>query len=430
MPRRLTEKFISTLKPPTSGRTEVVDSESRGLVFRLGTNGRASWTLRYTNARTRKQERHTLGDYPALSLAKAREKAITFRASLLDGADPRAKTLDTVTDLLDEYHRRYVLPNTRKPEQTRALYDTHIVPSLGSMRLMDLRRGDVVDMLDRLQDRGLKAQTNRVQSALSAALNWGVDAGHLPINPILGLKHRFKESPRDRVLTDDELKAVWHAAAARTAPSREFVQLLILTMQRRDEVRGMRWDELDETTRAWTIPASRNKANRAHIVPLPPRAWDLIDKLPRLGPFVFTIDGERPLRRTCQARASPPRRVSRPGMDAARSPPHRAHWPFSAWRPTARGGARVEPCTRGSGTSLRPARLHRRKGGGAAEVGRTRRAHRHRPCRWERSGVAITSWWGLAQPGEMREPCPPAPTSRTRAPCGGAGNAAQKGRSI
>lgn len=293
MKRKLTDRYLSTLKAPASGRIEVADTEARGLVFRMTSAGAASWAVRYTNPKTRKQSRHTLGDYPALSLAKARDSVTAFRAKLIEGEDPTKKPLETFADLVKAYHEGYLDTQTRKPSQTRALFDQHVLPRIGTMGLRDIRRGDVIDMLDRLQRDGLRSQVNRIQSAVSAALNWAVNEGHIELNPILGLRHRVKEDERDRVLSDAELKAVWMAADGRSVPSRDLVKVLILTMQRRDEVRGMRWDELDETDRSWIIPAARNKSGRKHLVPLSGMAWDLIDAMPRLGPYVFTTDGER-----------------------------------------------------------------------------------------------------------------------------------------
>ncbi len=293
MKRRLTDKFLTSLKAPQSGRLEVSDTEARGLVFRLTSAGKSSWAVRYTNPKTRKQGRHTLGDYPALSLAKAREAVIAFRAKLIEGEDPTRKPLKTVADLVSAYCKSYVDTHTRKAAQTRALFEQHVLPRIGNMVLKDVRRGDIIDLLERLQEDGLRSQVNRTQSAISAALNWAVNEGQIEVNPILGLKRRVKESERDRVLSDTELKAIWLAADQRSTPSRELLQILILTMQRRDEVRGMRWDELDEEEKVWIIPADRNKSTRKHLVPLTSVVWDILERLPRLGPYVFTTDGER-----------------------------------------------------------------------------------------------------------------------------------------
>ncbi|MEQ9491742.1 MAG: integrase arm-type DNA-binding domain-containing protein [Alphaproteobacteria bacterium] len=289
----ITDRLLKACKPSPEGTFEIRDTTVKGLSIRVSTAGTKSWSYRYRDQQGNRV-RTKLGGYPALSLAKAREKAIQKQALVLDGADPRKRKLETVENLIDEFYTRYVQRNTRKAKQTRAIYDTHVLPIIGRYKLADLRRGDVVDLLDKLQDKGFRAQVNRVQSAISGALNWGVDAGYIEVNPILGLRRRFKEAPRDRVLNDAELRSVWLAATERTTPSRELTQILILTMQRRDEVRGMQWKELDEKSKTWTIPADRNKTKRSHIVPLPDSAWDIIDNMPRQGPYVFSVNGDNP----------------------------------------------------------------------------------------------------------------------------------------
>ena len=258
---RLTDKLLRSLKTPSKGYIWCTDTHTSGLMIRLYHTGRASWFLRYTNPRRKVQSAKLLGDYPAMTLADARAAATLFRADLLQGKVSGANKIETIKDLISDYHTR---------------------------------RGDAVGLLDRLSDKGLGAQVNRVHAALHGALSWAVNSGLIEINPMAGLKRRVKEKPRDRVLSDTELRAVWEATAARSAPSREFVQMLILSMQRRDECRAMQWDELDQDAGLWTIPSSRTKAGRAHIVPLPTFAWEILESIPRLGPYVFTIDGKRP----------------------------------------------------------------------------------------------------------------------------------------
>src|SRR5262249_11209465 len=90
-------------------------------------------------------------------------------------------------------------------------------------------------------------------------------------------------------------RAVWQAAERLEDPSRALVKTWILTGQRRDEVRCMTWAELGDLTQAlWLLPASRNKAKRDHEVPLAPTLAALLEALPRLGPYVFCLDKERP----------------------------------------------------------------------------------------------------------------------------------------
>jgi integrase len=117
-------------------------------------------------------------------------------------------------------------------------------------------------------------------------------------NPVLGTRARKMESERSRVLTDDELKAIWIALNGLSEPGRSFVRVLMLTAVRRDEARGMRWAEADLEGALWVLPKDRNKSGRDFEIPLSKQMVALFKEiLPgRLGPCVFTVNakGEKP----------------------------------------------------------------------------------------------------------------------------------------
>jgi len=177
------------------------------------------------------------------------------------------------------------------------MFENHVKPTaLGKKPLAEVRRADVVELLDDLQNKkGYAAQVNRVRSQILAAFNWAIEREKIDVNPASGIKKRKGiEKSRDRVLTDDELRAIWRAADGLLEPSRSLVRAWILTGQRRDEVRCMAWTEIDLTRAIWTLPAARNKGKRDHEIPLAPAMGALLNALPRRGKPVFTIDGGRP----------------------------------------------------------------------------------------------------------------------------------------
>jgi integrase len=141
---------------------------------------------------------------------------------------------------------------------------------------------------------GLRAQVNRVRSQVVAALNWAVEHEYLDANPAAAVKRRKIEGSRERVLSDDELRAIWRAADALSEPSRSLVMAWILTGQRRDEVRCMMWSEIDLGRALWSLPAARNKGKRDHEIPLAPAMLALLGDRPRPGKPVFTSDGRKP----------------------------------------------------------------------------------------------------------------------------------------
>jgi integrase len=309
--RKLTDRFVESAKPPKSGRLDVTDTRARGLVLRVAAaskknpGGLKSWTVRY-RPKGGAQQRETIGIYPSLSLAKARQRALAVVAAASGGADlpaeearerrRQASQSRTVGELVTEYVGAYCKVNQRRWKLTERLFDQHVRPQLGAKRLVDLRRHDVAAMLDKLQRAGLRAQVNRVRSQIVAALNWAVEArDYLEANPAAGVKRRKSlETPRGRVLSDDELRAIWQAAERIGGAGGAFVKVLALTGQRRDEVRCMTRDEIMPGTADWVLPAARNKGRRDHLVPLPKAAVDLIDSLPKGGAFVFSVNGSKP----------------------------------------------------------------------------------------------------------------------------------------
>jgi integrase len=309
--RKLTDRFIETVKPPKSGRLDVTDTQARGLVLRVAAastrhpNGLKSWTVRY-RPKGSIQHRETIGIYPSLSLAKARQRALAVIAAASRGDDLPAEEARernrqaglsrTVGDLLTEYVDAYAKVSQRRWQLTERLFDQHVRPHLGAKRLVDLRRHDVAAMLDKLQKAGLRAQVNRVRSQIVAALNWAVEArDYLEANPAAGVKRRRAlETARGRVLSDDELRAIWQAADRIGGPAGGFIKVLALTGQRRDEIRCLPWSEIMPGTADWVLPAARNKGRRDHLVPLSQAAVDVVDNLPKAGPFVFSVTGSKP----------------------------------------------------------------------------------------------------------------------------------------
>jgi len=307
MKKRLTDRFVQIVAAPASGRAVYIDDDAPGLELRVSADGRKAWSIRY-RPKGAERKRETNGTYPAVSLAVARQRARDIGAAAARSIDlPATEKRErdeqrkadnrphTVGDLLDEYVERYCKPNQRKWTLTARMFDSHVKPTIGKKPLGELRRADIVELLDDLQnEKGLRAQVNRVRSQILAALNWGVDREYLDTNPAAAIKKRKIEASRDRVLTDDELRAIWRAADGLPDPSRSLVKAWILTGQRRDEVRCMVWSEVDLTRAVWTLPAARNKGKREHEIPLAPAMLALLDGLRRRGLPAFTTDGSKP----------------------------------------------------------------------------------------------------------------------------------------
>ena len=309
MKKRLTDRLLQSVTPPVSGRDTYTDAD--GLELRVSPPDKRggvlkSWSIRY-HPKGGKRRRTSYGSYPKIPLAEARARAKEVAAAAARGIDlpaaeerereeqrKGAKRPQTFGDLLDRYVEQHCRPTQRKWETVERLYQRHVPSRLRETPPSELRRGDLVELLDELQNKKkLKAQVNRVREHLIAALNWGVDHEYLDVNPFAGVKRRRLEAPRTRVLTDDELRAIWRAAEKRPGVGSVFVKVLFLVGQRRDEVRLMAWSEVDFARALWTIPSDRNKAKREHEVPLSPAMVELLGHARAGGP-VFTLNGKKP----------------------------------------------------------------------------------------------------------------------------------------
>jgi integrase len=312
MAKRLTDRYIKSLKPPAAGRLQVADEVVRGLFLRIGASGAVSWLVRY-RPRRQAQKGAGLGPYPRVGLAKARKRAREILSAADDGVDLVAKEARdeevkrraeararTVRDLVDGYDDVVgLLPASEglRSYRLREMYlRLHILPALGDRVLSEIRRADVIELLDDLEHRkGLRQMTNRVRACLRVLFEYAIERELVDANPVAGTRRRNVERERDRVLADDEIRTLWHALDTLPAPVPAFVRTLLLTGARRENVRVMAWDELDLAARLWTVPAIKAKTANAYEIPLSRQMVELLEGMERRGPFVFTRDGSRPI---------------------------------------------------------------------------------------------------------------------------------------
>lgn len=276
--------------PPNKTDAYFFDDGCQGLSVRLQ-GDRRTWVVWYAIGDRRRKV--SLGDVIALSLRDARTKAATIVSGAKDGADPladraarAAKRAHDLAGLIDLYLARHAERHQRPKtlaETTRALR-VHMAP-LHAMPLDEIARRDVAARLHHLAEASGPIAANRVRAAMSGCFSWAMKQGLVDGNPVVGTAKPAPETKRDRVLTAKEVKAIWHAAGEDDYG--QIVQLLILTGQRREEVGGIAWSEIDFEQALWTLPAARSKNRLAHDVPLVPAALALIGT-PRPGrPNVF-----------------------------------------------------------------------------------------------------------------------------------------------
>lgn len=298
MAKALTTRFVETVKPGKD-RIEYPDPLLPGHRLVVQPSGAKSWVVRYRHGRrTRKL---TLGRYPAIGLKAARDIATEALRTIAEGRDPGREKLeareadpDTVAAVARQFIKLHCRRNNRlrTAAETERLLEVNVLPRWRGRLAREISRRDVLELLDRLVEEGRPITANRTFSAVRKMFAWAVSRDILPVSPCAGVKPPTAERSRDRVVSDAELRNVWQAADKITGPFGKLVKLLILTGQRRDEVAGMRWAELDLDARLWTIAKERVKNNKPHEVPLSDAATALLAALPRVGDeFVLTTTG-------------------------------------------------------------------------------------------------------------------------------------------
>lgn len=296
MRTKLSTKYVDALPPANGKRYEARDALIPGLHIRVSVTGAKVW---YVGTRIDGRVRRIrLGPYPLLSLADARKAAASLLRDVQLGrfADPDEQPrTPTLGEIVPQFIEIYAKPRNRAWRDTKSAL-RKFAP-LNGTPVDRIKRADVVRVMDTLMASGPSPGANRALAALKKLMNWCVDRGVIEVSPIVGLAKPAKEVARERVLNDRELAACWHAAHADGYPFAAFAQLLILTAQRRGEVAGMRWSELDLDEATWTIPGKRTKNATTHVVPLAAAAIDILCEAPRFlgSDLVFTTNGTTPI---------------------------------------------------------------------------------------------------------------------------------------
>jgi integrase len=209
----------------------------------------------------------------------------------IEKAEARLRAADTLGRIASDY-----LLHAKKKQKPRTFVETerHLLMNwrpLHSVSVFDVRRRQVAACLAEIEgDRGAVTAA-RARAALSAMFNWAIREGlDIAGNPVLGTNRAIEPESRERVLADGELAEIWRAC--RDDDYGRIVKLLALTAQRRDEVGGMCWAEVDLDQRLWTIPGLRTKNHREHALPLSGVAAAIIAESPARRKFVFG-DGPR-----------------------------------------------------------------------------------------------------------------------------------------
>jgi integrase len=283
MKRNLTDTFLRTLRAPAD-RLEVNDAACRGLALRVTASDVRTWCYRYTNA-AGTVSRLTIGRYPEIGLADARLRADALRRDLSNGVDPvvaqrqrkteaRSKSKSfahLVERYVEEYVRRECRPRTIE-EYERNL-TKHVLPHWADRNFDAITRADVVELVNRIA-RQAPIAASRVATLVGQVFNFAIDVGVLMSSPAVRIRKPGKDVPRERVLTDDEIRLFWPGIIQSpvSRPVGLALRAALLLGLRAGEIAGLRRDELrdfdDQEQAVIELKGSRTKNGRALRLPL------------------------------------------------------------------------------------------------------------------------------------------------------------------
>jgi integrase len=311
----ITKRTVDGLSPGPAD-SFLWDQEVKGFGLKLTRSGGRTYVYQYrVGGRGAKVQRHTIGRHGQWTPDQARKEAKRLAVLVDQGVDPAAadklKRREAIDLAFPAYVERFIDSYLKAEwkggfDLAAGLLRGKAVPVFAGKTIKQVGRGDISGLMDKLAS--APATRRNTFAVLRRMFKWAVNRGDLEVSPIRDMEPPPAPPSRDRVLTDTELTYVWAASMAAGYPVGHFLRMLILTGQRREEVAGLEWSELDRDKALWTLPASRAKNGVVHDVPLSASAVELLDevalpkarasehaKWPRKG-FVFTTTGEKPVR--------------------------------------------------------------------------------------------------------------------------------------
>lgn len=300
----LTDTALKALKPREKPYTQ---ADERGLYVEVFPTGGVVWRYRYRI--DGRQEKLTLGKYPALTLKNARIKRDEAAQAAAMGTSPArqkqmakvaAADATTVSDFGERFFREVVAKDRADLTIPRRYFDKSIVPSIGSKPVRDVTTEDVRAIIWKKKDQGFDAAAGEIRGVLKRLLDFAMTCGLLAANPVLALpmRHVHKAKARDRALSPEEIR-VFLKAAFESNIRRQFkvgLHLILLTMVRKSELLLARWDHVDLEQAEWHIPAEHSKTGKPHIVFLSKQAVALFKELQGLaGESALVLPGRSSL---------------------------------------------------------------------------------------------------------------------------------------
>lgn len=279
----LTKSQIEQARAPAKARLVLWDHDLPGFGCRVFPSGQRSFIVCYRLPGARQKQTATIGVYGRITLSQARKRAGELLAKAKLGEDPQAErkaranaAQELTVDALVREHSAALRAGTAKTRRSNgppvAAYVADTVLHLGRFANMygkqaanAVTRSDVIGLLNDYANQ--PSAHRRMHGAISRMYAWARRVEMTANNPTSDIV-TTQARPGERVLSLEELAAVWRAASQLDPLYRDLVQLMILTGQRRNEVAGMSWGEINLASGLWTLPSGRTKARRRHVIPL------------------------------------------------------------------------------------------------------------------------------------------------------------------
>ncbi len=286
-----TNPKVRAMKPKESRYISWEDG-STGLGVRVSPQDRKTFIFMYRHEG--KSRMMTVGPYPRITLAEARVRVANAKEKLSRGVDPGSEWVKskkanreapTVDDLVEVYLEKWARPRKKSAAEDERILRKDVLPLWGRRKAKAVKRRDVILLLDNIVGRGAPIAANRTFAVIRKMFRFALSRDLVETSPCEAVVAPGKETRRDRVLSENEIKAFWLGLdKAQITEGLKFVlKLQLATAQRRGEVVGAEWSEFDMDSRFWTIPAEKSKNGLPHRVPLSPLVLDLLEDLKKLS---------------------------------------------------------------------------------------------------------------------------------------------------
>lgn len=290
---KLSALFVKNVESAPKGqRIEFWDSLLPAFGLRVSDHGRKSWVVMYRRKSDGRQKRLTLGTYPAIELSKARARAREILQQVAEGGDPANERASNSgpgganPGSFEVVAQRYIDRETvhlRRGKEIAQTIRRELITAWASRSITEITRRDAEAIVDSAASRTPHAAA-ALHQRIKRLFNWMVEEDYFQVSPMANMKlpRALRKVERDRVLSDSEIKRLWAAWDEMGWAFGPAFKLMLVTGQRRDEVAGMAWAEIQLDQALWVIGRERTKSDRLNEVPLSDLAVEIINSIPQI----------------------------------------------------------------------------------------------------------------------------------------------------